>query len=343
MRAVVRNASIITILMSGILSGCASSNTVNSSWMSDYRKELKNKTLTQLMIPGTHYANAYNIDPKNHLEVCTGETLPASMSNNAKLAALVAAESDTEIHRDFIDYLNTQNNNIRGQLNNGIRYLELQICIQDATYYTSNYYLTENLDDVVSQIKAFLDENKNELIIIDLDNNLRAFYGYLNEDDLSNLHNYFQVQFGSYLTPKKDWQTTKMKDIWDTHHRIILFSSNQFLTRYYDVWDKNDIALAEPAPHYTTIKKLTAIQTTMEAESENHQQKFSLIPIYTWYNADIDMSNLFSGDSNDHLIINYLYSLPLNAPLNIVISDNPYNRQLVNYAIYKNTGTNENK
>ena len=46
------------------------------------------------------------------------------MSNNAKLAALVAAESNTEIHRDFIDYLNTQNNNIRGQLNNGVRYLE---------------------------------------------------------------------------------------------------------------------------------------------------------------------------------------------------------------------------
>ena len=77
------------------------------------------------------------------------------MSNNAELAALVAAESDIDIHRDFVDYLNTQDNNIRAQLNNGIRYLELQICIQDATYYTSNYYLTENLDSIVSQIKAF--------------------------------------------------------------------------------------------------------------------------------------------------------------------------------------------
>ena len=99
-----------------------------------------------------------------------------------------------------------------------------------------------------------MNENKDEVIIIDLDNNLRSFYGYLNEDDLNNLHNYFQVQFGSYLTPKKDWQTTTMKDIWNTHHRIILFSSNKFLTRYYDVWDKADIALAEPMPHYTTIK-----------------------------------------------------------------------------------------
>jgi hypothetical protein len=43
--------------------------------MADNKKVLANKKLTDIVIPGSHYSNAYDIDnSKNNLIVCSGET-----------------------------------------------------------------------------------------------------------------------------------------------------------------------------------------------------------------------------------------------------------------------------
>lgn len=334
-----RRMLITSICLANII-GCSSSNTINSSWMADNKKALSQKKLSDVIIPGSHYSNAYNIDATANtpLIICDGEThTPAS--NASKIEDMIKANPQQASNADFINYLNTQTNNVRAQLNNGIRYLEFKVCIQNANYYTSNYYLTDTLDNTFDQISNFINSNDDEIIFIDIDNNIYTDYTNLTNNDLNIFHNYLQTKFGSYLMPKKDWQKLTFKDIWSTKHRIIFISSNPVLTKYYDVWDKNEIMNPIPDAEYNTIKKLTLIQQTLQNESDLiNDGKFNLMPIYSEFNPMRNSLNQLKTPSNDHLIIDYLRSLPANTPLNIIVTDKKYNRLLVDYSLQKNLG-----
>lgn len=325
------------------LTACSSNNTL-ATWMADNQNSLGHKKLSEITIPGSHLSNAYGMTDNPHLVVCTGETQPENMSTNATLANLIKADKNSR-QKEFINYLNTQSHDITSQLNNGIRYLELQICLQNAGYYTSNYYLTNSLDNIIKQIHHFIVKHPNELIIIDLDNNIRSDYGALTDNDINILHNYLQINFGSYLTPKLNWQNLTMNDMWATKHRIILLSTNSELTRYYDVWDKHTVVYKSERPTYTTIKKLTLIQKYTQPkidESNINTVKFSILPIYTYFIPEVDSLNQLSNNPNDDLLFEYLYSLPATTNINIIIADSKYNRRLVEFAIYKNLVNKDN-
>lgn len=326
-----RNVTLAGI--AGIISACSSSS-FNSSWMADNTSKLAPKKINQVLIPGSHFSNAYNLTSNPNPSICIGETLPDSLSTNAKLAKLVS-ENDAIPHNDFIAYLNTQEDNVSEQLGDGIRYLELQICLQNETYYTSNYYLTADLNSIIKQIKAFIADNSEEIIFIDLDNNLRNETGYMSENDLNNLHNYLQMAFGSYLTPKQDWQQLTFKKLWNSKHRIILMSSNPVLARYYDVLNKNEVVTSNGIAYYTTIKKLTEIQEQLSLPSDK-QNSLMITPIYNWFDPERNSITQIETINNDHLIFDYLSTLPESTPLNILVGDRGYTNQLVNYTIQVN-------
>ncbi len=317
------------------LSAC-SSNHMNS-WMEDYSVQIESKPLSQVLIPGSHFANAYGINSNQHLVICSGETKQGALSTNAYLAQLIATSGKQSAH-DFLNYLTTQNSNISEQLNSGIRYLELQICLQDANYYTSNYYLTDTLDSIIQQIKDFLKENPQELIIIDVDNNLHSNSGIFTKVEAKNFHEYLQLNLSKNLLSKQAWPSLTFNKIWKSKQRIILFSTNQYLVTYPEIWNKNEVTLTRELAHYTTIKKLTALQKTIQAESTiNNQQYYSIIPIYSWLSAESNNIAQLKRNSNDHLILEYLYTLPPTAKLNIIVTDHQYLRPLANFALQKNT------
>lgn len=327
-----RNAVIAGIAVA--VSACSSSS-FNSSWMSDNSNKFAAKKINQVLIPGSHFSNAYNLIDNKDLNICVGETINNSLSTNAKIATLVT-ENEVIPQNDFTSYLNTQENNIHDQLNSGIRYLELQICLQNEVYYTSNYYLTDSLDLIVKQIKDFMNDNPQEIIFIDLDNNLRSENGQMSENDINNLHNYLQMAFGSSITPKQDWQELTFKKLWNTKHRIILLSSNPMLTHYYDVLNKSEVIASNSVAYYTTIKKLTAIQEqlTLPNDSKNN---LVITPIYNWFDPESNSITQIETLNNDHLIFDYLSTIPESSPLNIIVGDRSYNNQLVDYTIRVNS------
>ena len=335
-----RNINYLSPLVVALIflaTGCSSNNTLNSSWMYDNQSLLANKKLSQIAIPGTNMANAYGLSGSKKLEVCIGETLPDSLSNNAIIAGQLSSLNNKAYNEAFMDYLNTQTNDIYGQLSNGERYLSLSICTQDSVYYTSNYYLTEPFGEIIKQIKQFMEKNKHEIIILDFDNNLRNSFGYMSDSEINVFHNYIQMNFGSYLTPKQDWKNLTFKQLWSTKHRLIIFSSNPTFARYYDVWGKSEVLGYDGQAKYSTIKKITDIQGAMpELYAAKSNGQMTLLPIYSQFNPDVNNISQLGYSSNDHLVIDYLKTISINTPLNILISDRSYNRLLVNYAVDRN-------
>lgn len=338
MNLIKNNAALLATL--ALVSGCSSIGKNNSNWMSQNKSQLDNKTLGQIIIPGTHYSNAYGIN--NTLPICKGETNPKSMSRNAKVAKVEKQSKDLN-HDDFIEYLNTQDTDIYHQLNSGIRYLEMQICMQNDSFYTSNYYIGASLTDIIQQINKFIAENPNEILIIDLDNNTRDENGFINETHSLELDTIIKKSFNKLLITKSkhsDIKTLKINKILHSSSRIIVMSSNPNLFKYDEIWDKNNLVRISASPTWTTIKKLTNIQLTVNQIESSNESGLTIIPIYSSFNPEKNTTQEIGNNFNNHLIMDYLYTFPESTPINIVVGELRFNKDIVKFSQKSFNATN---
>lgn len=313
-----------TCVAAVIIASCANPK---SSWMEDNYQAINSKTISQITMPGSHIANAYNINSGN--VVCKGEIVPNSLSSNAQLQHYITSQStlDQEL---FLSYLNTQDNDVYHQLKNGIRYLEFQICKQDGHYYTSNYYLTGSLAIIADQIKDFLEHHSQEIVILDFDNNLWNENGYMDGVDLATFYNNLEKTFGSSITPK-DKANLTIGELKNQHYQIILMSSNPILNSYPNVWDKSKIAIAPPA-EYSTIKKITTLQDLIGNNESKADNKLAILPVYSKFSLGATNSSFSKTDEDDWIISNYLQNNIKNRPTIIVI-DNGATNSITNIAL----------
>lgn len=273
----------------------------NSSWMKDNSRYIDNKTLGELSIPGTHLANAYKINGDN-TSICIGESAESqNMSANALLRQNII-NSGHYNQESFVKYLNTQNEDITEQLDDGVRYLELQVCKQNNNFYTSNIYLTDTLDNIITQIDNFVNSHTNEIVIIDLDNNLWAEYGPMNIQDATLVYNSIISIIGHNLIPKLMHDNT-ISQLKNVHKQVVLMSSNPQLASLPFVWDKTQSAVTAPAK-YSTIQKISIIQSIyMQPENANI---LTILPLYSElpeYGIDNGIS---TTDNDDPIILNFL-------------------------------------
>lgn len=286
----------------------------NRNWMRDEGKFIDDKTLGELNIPGTHLSNAYNITSKGI--VCTGEAInPQNLSANVSLRQSMMNESIFN-EESFVGYLNTQKSDITQQLNDGARYLELQVCQQHDTLYTSNVYLTDKLDNIIAQIDNFVDGHPGEIVIIDLDNNLWADYGAMNATDSTKFYNHIITIIGHNLVPKS-MRFNKIGQLKSAHKQVILLSSNPQLSSFPFVWDKTQVAVTAPA-QYSTIQKISAIQT-IYAQPENINT-LNIIPLFSVLPSYSIANGINATNNDDPIILNYL-TQEINSHAMVVVTD----------------------
>ena len=103
--------------------------TYNRNWMSQLRDDVR---LSELSIPGTH-------------------------------------NSATATYRGGLsDYVRTQSIDIRKQLDNGIRFLDIRAIDGVFTMHHDRYYLNQNFGDVLNKTVAFLRDNPEEVVYMRL-------------------------------------------------------------------------------------------------------------------------------------------------------------------------------
>lgn len=299
---------VVTLIYAIFLVACS---TDNASWIEDNHEYIDNKKITEITMPGTHIANAYNVDKDN--PKCTGEILPQSYSSNALIEQeLSSILVNSMPHSDdtfnlFIEELNTQDVNIAKQLKTGVRYLDIRICQQDGEFYTANLYLTDKFDTIAEQITQFLATHPQEIIIVDFDNNLRNESGYMDGKTIALFHAYLDKTFGN-LIASKDKISNTIGELKQQHYQIILLSSNSELNAYPDIWNKDQITITVDAQS-ATIKKLSVMEALLSNNTLGIPNKLNIVPIY----SDIDIgelttdinNNTESNNSPDNTINNY--------------------------------------
>ena len=300
-------------ILAPLISSCANNT---SRWMLDSKSSIQKKHITKIIIPGSHIANGYSVTSNN--PICIGEISPQSYTNNGIISQNLLKYGNTSdsIQQLFIDQLNTQEVDINTQLKYGIRYLDIQVCLQNNVFYTSNLYLTDTFNDVTHQIKSFLSSNPSEIVILDLDNNLRAEYGYLNESDIAQLHNNLVDTFGSLIIPKSE-SSSNIGQLQNKHYQLIILSSNPILSTYPDIWDKNQSVEATET-QASTIQTLSILETSLS--NNQSEDKFSILPSYSEIRTETLLSDKNDSDADQDIILSYLEQNITNHPGIIVLN-----------------------
>ncbi len=324
----------LSMVLLTILNAC-SSTSHPEKWMTQNKNKIIDTHISNIKIPGSYRANSYNITGQESL--CLGELTNYNneQSNSYKMIKLSDSNAQITLESALL-YINHQDKDIFNQLMGGMRYLDLLVCYQDGTFYTSNYYLTSQLTKIDKQIDKFLHDYPYEIVIINLDK-VWDKDGYINEENAKLLINQLEHDFGNRIILNTTEALT-FRNVWKNKQNILIMSDNPHLYDSELIWDSNKLIELQTQPEFATIKKLTNIQLGIEKLTSLNESydlnKLNIFPVYTKFDAEINTpEELQHSQFNRELIIDYLYSLPESNPINIIVGDKYLETELAEYAM----------
>lgn len=203
--------------MNGLLSSLFIINT--TSWMYNNRNLLYDKTIYDISLPGTHDSSTYNINGSQYIN------LPKQYSQLIKLANIL----HIPINNIIKGWVKTQNLNIYEQLNLGVRYLDLRISYYNNNWHVHhNYIIGDKLSVMLDQIYVFLNENKGEIILIELSHVFNS-----TQKELNILNNMIKNQFYNLLCRKEEYLNNTIEYLVNTNQRLLIFSPTDFFLPEY--------------------------------------------------------------------------------------------------------------
>lgn len=206
-------------------------------WMSQSKDKIENMSLMELAIPASHDAGTYTLEPK-----IAPDVVPYLR---------MLFQSGIPV---VIPWAQTQELSIYEQLNRGIRYLDLRICMDGDEIKFCHSFYGDSYKNIFSQIENFLDKNNDEIIILgfnhfwdfafqrqngfSIDNAEEGLTTEHLTDLLQLINKHFKgriVPFDEEISPGKVFTSqSTLKEIWDDkkskneNQVILLFNQNNF-------------------------------------------------------------------------------------------------------------------
>ncbi|XP_015191315.1 PREDICTED: PI-PLC X domain-containing protein 3 isoform X2 [Polistes dominula] len=138
-------------------------------WMTQLPEPLKDTPIIYLAIPGSHNTMTYTIDQRNDV----GPDEPAYIRALGRYCSILSKPI-------IFKWSITQKDNIKEQLNGGIRYLDLRVATKtrdNNIYFLHGLYGSEVIKPL-KEIVSWLNDHTNEIIIIDF----QHFYRFTEVD-----------------------------------------------------------------------------------------------------------------------------------------------------------------
>ncbi|XP_019895059.2 uncharacterized protein LOC101887881 isoform X1 [Musca domestica] len=174
-------------------------------WMNEMRSQIGSLRMRDLFIPGSHDSGSYriNFDPLHHETLVTKYSL-------------------------------CQDDDVRGQLMHGIRYLDIRVGYHRNTpeLFFINHGITRQrpLVEIIDQVKDFVEET-NEIVIFGLKEFPVGFGKNLTIHH--KLAEFLKEHFGELVVhPSATWRAT-LNDIWSRRQNVILaYDKPEMVQRY---------------------------------------------------------------------------------------------------------------
>lgn len=167
------------------------SGTDSSNWMGQMKDLLAQRTLADMLLPGTHDSGTYDL--KKELAPDADAPIPRIWS--------LRADGSFGVEDFILGWAHCQEQDFFTQLCDGIRYLDLRICSVDGVYRTCHSLLGNPIKTLLADIKRFLDQHTGELVFIKV-----GPKGGVSEDEANK---YLTDQLGSLaISAREAWAQT---------------------------------------------------------------------------------------------------------------------------------------
>ena len=162
-----------------------------ADWMTRNFATLRGKTLAEIALPGTHDSGAYVLGDRKSPDRSTAEWLAGLSMNITKPWAI------------------TQRLDIKGQLEGGIRWLDMRTAVDGNDFYFYHALLGPKTRDMLRQVRAFLDEpgHEHELVVLEFCN-WQGFSGESRDQLWRRLGKMILIELGEDNVYRKDVRDT---------------------------------------------------------------------------------------------------------------------------------------
>ncbi|HEV7429049.1 MAG TPA: hypothetical protein VGQ46_22060 [Thermoanaerobaculia bacterium] len=129
---------------------------VDLAWMEAAYDKIKDKTLAQLCLPGTHDSGTYQL-----FDILAPDATDVirELWNNARVGGATA------IGEYIKGMAVTQTKTFYQQFEAGIRYIDLRVCFMDGNFYTCHSLRGNLISTLMEDVRQFLDENQKEVLV----------------------------------------------------------------------------------------------------------------------------------------------------------------------------------
>lgn len=219
------------------------------TWMADLPQETTRVPLCSLAIPGSHDSGAYWLDRAGGI----AEDEPSiirTLANSCCCGISVVYQ-----------WALTQNLSVKGQLEHGVRYLDLRLCGRPGSpdVHVAHGLYGHRLHDILLEIKEFMDENQKEFIILDF-NHFHNMTSVDHREVLILIIKIFGVQILGGDTPMSAWSIT-LDNLWKTPARLMVFYGHPARNEFSFFWSEE--YLQSPWPTQLVHRPLSVFMKTI--------------------------------------------------------------------------------
>ncbi|XP_076383691.1 PI-PLC X domain-containing protein 2 isoform X1 [Megalopta genalis] len=227
-------------------------------WMTQLPAAIKNVSIIQLAIPGSHNTMTYTINRRNDV----GPDAPNYVRALGRYCSLVSKPI-------IFNWSITQHDNIKDQLNGGIRYLDFRVATKPTNgdiYFVHGLY-GSTIYQPLQEITEWLSSHKNEILIIDF----QHFYSF-SEVNHRHLVDTILHVFQRKLCPlASSFDHITLNWLNSERYQVIVIYRNSFAQNYSNLWPSG--LWKTPWPNTVRVSELVDF-LNLELEARSFQIAF---------------------------------------------------------------------
>ncbi|KAM3592753.1 uncharacterized protein V6R79_024490 [Siganus canaliculatus] len=194
-------------------------------WMSELPPELHNIPLYKLVIPGSHDSMSYDLDVNSSI------VEPDRLKRFSRIYCA---------RKIMCKWATTQEESIVGQLDAGVRYLDLRIARKPndsnptRLYFYHGLYTRTDVETVLRAINDWAEKHPKEILILAL-SHFKGFDKTIKERLHNHLINFIKTLFGAKLCNGRVFPS--LKSCWDQGRNVIV-SYDYPTSQHPEIWSR---------------------------------------------------------------------------------------------------------
>ncbi len=257
--------------------------------MTDNAAVLGAKQLNEIALPGAHDAGTFAIAASKSTGITLGASDGFSSPDNKKMKRFLSLGSI------FSDWAKTQERTTAEMLNDGIRYFDIRVCVDDKrVLMTCHGLYGASIVSILDDVKTFTDKNPREIVLLGFNHFWDRQYQIekgkkqgeiegLTQENWTELTNLIKTKLGSKLVNGKKFSPkSKLSDLWQLKNNnqiIALFDTDDapdddFLWKrmeentWVEGWDIDDfksgtLKILQNAQNKKYVDKFYAIRSSV--------------------------------------------------------------------------------